>query len=419
MDRKDIPNFIGKHVYTTDLKATKWNRQLGLVVGWNEKRERFALKMICDGSIKLFKPFNLNYYWMPQNNKEKELVKLVTPKQLVDFEQGMELFDQLGSNEKYLHTYLKLMWFSNLFALQAKQDKRYLPKIERALENIIEISQFQDLIVWAKLLLAAIFSWTEKSERIADLCMSCVGAHCGYLPELFGLVYKHLDNVEVLKDLYFRSKHMLTNKTCNNRGVCFFQASANLLAFCRDHDPSVNIMEECAFLREALDFSESSRNCYNSRAQICMLEENYEDALRNIQIAQEKLTSDKGNVNSVSNCYRLKVNCYIKLGNKSMAQKALEKFKRFRNVADVNKEIDCLQSEIKIMLNANSTAQSEENQEVRTQTRCSFYECQKIEPQVGAFKHCGRCRLKYYCSIKCQKKHWKNGHKEECQEFEN
>ena len=81
--------------------------------------------------------------------------------------------------------------------------------------------------------------------------------------------------------------------------------------------------------------------------------------------------------------------------------------------------IACFQNEIEKMSNTNSTAQSEENQKVRTRTQCSAYECKKIEPQVGAFKHCGRCRLKYYCSIKCQKNHWKNGHKEECQEFQN
>ena len=27
---------------------------------------------------------------------------------------------------------------------------------------------------------------------------------------------------------------------------------------------------------------------------------------------------------------------------------------------------------------------------------------------------CSRCLSAYYCNINCQKKHWKNGHKEEC-----
>jgi hypothetical protein len=29
--------------------------------------------------------------------------------------------------------------------------------------------------------------------------------------------------------------------------------------------------------------------------------------------------------------------------------------------------------------------------------------------------HCGRCKSTHYCNRKCQKKHWKSGHKQECQ----
>ena len=153
---------IGKHVITKDLKATKWNVQIGCVIGWNKEREQFAVKMLCDGAVKHFKPYNLMYYPMPQNGKEKKLVNLVAAKTLVDFEQGVEFFDQLGSNEKYMHTFLKLIWLNNLNIFEAKQDKRYVPKIETALENIIEISQFEDLVVWAKVQLAGIFPGREK-----------------------------------------------------------------------------------------------------------------------------------------------------------------------------------------------------------------------------------------------------------------
>ena len=142
MDRKDIPNFIGKHVVTKDLKATEWNKQIGLVVGWNEERERFAVKILRGGSVKLFKPYNLIYLPMPQNEKERELTNLIVKKKVVNFEQGMGLFDQLRSNEKYMHTYLKLLWLKYLFKFQGMQDQRYVPKIETVLKNIIEISEF-------------------------------------------------------------------------------------------------------------------------------------------------------------------------------------------------------------------------------------------------------------------------------------
>jgi hypothetical protein len=36
-------------------------------------------------------------------------------------------------------------------------------------------------------------------------------------------------------------------------------------------------------------------------------------------------------------------------------------------------------------------------------------------PGVSAHKPCSRCRVTYYCSVKCQKKHWKEGgHKQHC-----
>ncbi len=33
------------------------------------------------------------------------------------------------------------------------------------------------------------------------------------------------------------------------------------------------------------------------------------------------------------------------------------------------------------------------------------------------YKCCSKCRSIYYCSVKCQRKDWKSGHKEECEEL--
>ena len=30
---------------------------------------------------------------------------------------------------------------------------------------------------------------------------------------------------------------------------------------------------------------------------------------------------------------------------------------------------------------------------------------------------CGNCKRVAYCSVACQKQHWKSGHKQECQTF--
>jgi len=271
--------------------------------------------------------------------------------------------------------------------------------------------------------LAFILSWTENLEQMTDLCLSCVGAHYGHLPELFSLMYHQTmkENFEFVKDLYFQSKRMIENKTCANRGLPnFIEASADFLVFCKNQNFSVDTTQECIFLRKTIESYESSVGDYSmTMGRICILEKNYEEALRNVQIYQEIVTSGTGNVDMISNCYSMKVQCYIRLGNKPMAKKVLHKLKRFRKIPGVDKNIIGLENKLKKMSNTNSTAQVEENTRVRTRTQCSSCECKKFEFQIGAFKHCGRCRLKYYCSIKCQKKHWKNGHKQECQEFEN
>jgi hypothetical protein len=42
-------------------------------------------------------------------------------------------------------------------------------------------------------------------------------------------------------------------------------------------------------------------------------------------------------------------------------------------------------------------------------------ECGKIQQTLhAAFKQCSRCRFARYCSLECQKKAWKKGHKDMC-----
>jgi len=46
---------------------------------------------------------------------------------------------------------------------------------------------------------------------------------------------------------------------------------------------------------------------------------------------------------------------------------------------------------------------------------CSGPGCNKIDPTGNDFKSC-KCKKKaIYCSAKCNKQHWKNGHKKECE----
>jgi len=57
-------------------------------------------------------------------------------------------------------------------------------------------------------------------------------------------------------------------------------------------------------------------------------------------------------------------------------------------------------------------ARAEKNR-VRPLRECAS--CRAFEPAGVNFKCCARCRVPYYCSVKCQRRHWKQGgHKEHC-----
>jgi len=45
---------------------------------------------------------------------------------------------------------------------------------------------------------------------------------------------------------------------------------------------------------------------------------------------------------------------------------------------------------------------------------CSNPDCAKTADRDFVFPLCSRCKLARYCCVDCQKKHWKEGHKEQC-----
>jgi len=452
MKRKDIPNFLGKEVAFVDLKTTALNDKHGLVIGWNEERERFGIRLFFDNSIKWLKPINLIYEPMVKNEKGKQLYLLINSEKLTDVERGLKIFDELEFDDKYNHTFLKIHWLGNLSWTIFN-----VPKIQEELEKIIAISTFDDLIVSVKILLCKILmSQNQKLEHFPfcmALLMSCVQDHYGHLPELFAYIWKcsnleselkngQFEILQILKGFYNESKNMYANKTCafgqkedflfgafeflqicENLTLCENNKKIQEIAFVREKH---YIIQEITFIREIILNSgklKSPAQYHYYIARSCYLEQNYRGALHNIGLYQEDTTASLGNVcTPVSNCYLLKSECYIGLGNKSMAKQALKKLKRFKNKCNIDEDIKRLRKKINKMPNDEknlifSSQHQKENQNVRTKMKCSSSNCEKVEPYVGAFKHCGQCRITYYCSQKCQKNHWKNGHKNDCQEY--
>jgi len=445
--RTNVPDFLFKHVTVTKLEAAQnCNGNIGLVKEWSEKREQFSVQLICDDSQVWIKPSNLNYFPNPQNAEETELFEVIYEKQSdVNFEQGIKLFDQLSAPEKYMPTFLKIfLCHQSLISMDmSMQNKNCMSQIQDVLKKIIKNSCFYDLIVRAKLSLAFSMNMVQTMENrsiIFDLCYRSIENNFGHLPTIFknivDVVFRHpsewqrqngaVKKFQMLQNLYFKTKEMIKNKTfVNLNRIDFLEGSLLFFRISKyfEHGSfwdlnKISIKRETDFLLEVLDFLTPNliSDRYFYHAKILFLQENYEEALNNFQLFQEIMASKYGNNKRVGTAYKQKAECYIKLGKKSMAKQVLKKLKRFDHL-DVNSGpvIDDLEKRIKAMHTGLRPRQKNKN--VRTPTKCSSYTCMKIEPYVGAFKNCARCRMTYYCSKKCQRLHWKSSHKADCKEY--
>jgi len=224
MNRKDVPNLIGKVVVLVGLKNTALNNKNGLVIGWNEERERFHVQLLAGGE-KLIKPMNLTFAAMADNKKQARLLKLIVSENLKDFNLGVALFEEIESEDNsFNQTLMKINWLNWIVDSVAQKDRRCLPKIQSILEIMIEDSTFPDLIVRAKILLVAVISLQDEKNinqaYVLELLMGCVENHYGLLPVLFKKILEHsnlarrlgnrkLGMFKILKDLYAKSQNMI------------------------------------------------------------------------------------------------------------------------------------------------------------------------------------------------------------------
>lgn len=272
----------------------------------------------------------------------------------------------------------------------------------------------------------------ENAKRQSDsdlltLGLSCMENHYGYLPKVFNCIFGNsnltsaLENeeyelFELLIKIYFQCKILITDKVCAyDAKDVFFNSAIQFFRLWKSFQPLKNFNEEINFIRENSRIHDDLET--DSRpAHLYFLEENYEASISHIEKYQTYLTTTFANNCSVqlSNCYKLKVECYIELKNKILAKKAFKKFKRFKHDCNIGRVIVKLKNEIDDMPEITT---DEPNKFVKTLMQCSSYVCENIESRIGEFKQCSKCRLKYYCSKKCQKQHWKYGHKAECKKL--
>merc|ERR1712167_213896 len=105
--------------------------------------------------------------------------------------------------------------------------------------------------------------------------------------------------------------------------------------------------------------------------------------------------------------------CYMYLGEMKQARDCAKRIKRLNRTIprkSVTKEVKELERDLrKYEVTSEQSAET-----VKTLGKCSNPLCSKREQRVRQFQVCARCQVTRYCSRKCQKTHWNNGHKKYC-----
>lgn len=106
---------------------------------------------------------------------------------------------------------------------------------------------------------------------------------------------------------------------------------------------------------------------------------------------------------------------YLK-ANKSIESNVLLPFCRDQLYVNFNELFSILYEDTEENLKDCWHPKDKLNMELANRNRyyCSCPTCRKPCSDTDKFLYCGACKLARYCSDKCQKEHWKNGHKSTC-----
>jgi hypothetical protein len=209
--------------------------------------------------------------------------------------------------------------------------------------------------------------------------------HYGKLPKLFTGMVNNLDlnqaNVHELSNIYYQSKSMIMNKTCDSVSRTAFAICAP--AFLKIWSIENEITQDLIFLKNIIQLEmknpvvADSKSLNKALAKILLLEGNYRDALRQIEIYQEEITQRFGrHIQGLAFCYHMRCQCYIKIGNRTKAKSALKQYKKFARASGkecYEDDISYFEKEIAKMPKNDETCNRTDEMPISTKSQCSSY----------------------------------------------
>jgi len=110
--------------------------------------------------------------------------------------------------------------------------------------------------------------------------------------------------------------------------------------------------------------------------------------------------------------WQLKLEIYTSLSDKKNARKCLKFLKKFLPREEIKKHAKWIDESFDPQVARHFA--DENRPPARFLAGCGNPFCEKVESQPREFLVCSRCKRETYCGARCQRMHWKAGHKRNC-----
>jgi len=273
----------------------------------------------------------------------------------------------------------------------------------------------QRLKVDVCLKIATCYSVIGDTEQVDNTLLPLLNRHHGRLLQIFAKIFDNKIQLQYQKKLKFMLKHGLYFHTSY---IVHAYVKSILDVFSMNSKYKTDAREMVSFLKEEphglmpnhpLVQENRHRIKLSIDVLLAKIEGRYEDAIAFLTDQLQSMTLKFGR--SDDNCFgilRELLFCYVKFGDKKRATQTLKRMRR------INKKHPDLPFWESILSSMKDSGQRSKTKVKATRCRCSNPYCNNVERKACEFSLCERCERVKYCSRKCQIKHWKSGHRENC-----
>jgi len=420
------------------LKRSDLNMQTIRIVGYVQKTQRYAVKLDKSGTLLQVKPCKIHFatderlsafpYISTYLQYKSISLKLESNPSIKELRDMQSQIEQLTLTESQT-MHLVDGWAQMMFSFPpGRVGMEMIPFLEKMVAKAQ--SERARVLFTIDLARAYNYSHSDDKQKILSLLEPLVKTHYGYLSSIATILvqtYNHDESQQesdkwlgMFYDTDLVIKNQMHNATCNT--ASFYRTFVN--SFAIGFDPPSKMVLELAqyvilrFEEECVEsplFAHDAWSIKNEKAWVAYHRQNYKAALDFTEAYLQQFKKVFGSANQVgyTNVFKMRFHVYIKLQERKNAKENLKQVTRYALMDDDDQKMIVKMKEMLRGL-GKPTNMASETRKLQTVERCGNPFCKNIETTEKQFQACGRCLMPVYCSKKCQKTHWKNGHRQTC-----